>query len=611
MNWRAAWSALRGTSSPAVIAAAEPDRFAEHRARGVSEQTLWEADRRDYPVVLPETTFARYQPMKGILPAGIAMDSAFPPVNAFNAYAVQGLVHEGLVFLGYPYLAQLTQRPEYRRAAEIRAEHATRKWVKWTGHDDKKLALIDAEMKRLQAKEKFRWALENDGFFGRAQIFPDFGDFDKPKELDKPLPLVPGKISTKRPIKSLRTVEPMWCYPAPYESANPLAPTFYKPSAWYIYGRTVHDSRLLTFVGNEVPDILKPAYAFGGLSLSQMMKPYVDNWLTTRQSVADMISAFSILVLYTEMGNVLQGGSSENVMKRIALANKLRNNRSMWAADKATEEIKNLAVPLTGLEELQAAALTQLCVVSGIPKHIYLGIKETGLGGSTADETRYFYDDIKSNEQEHTTRPNLQRLLEMVQLSLFDVIDPKIGFEFEDLEEVPEKEQAEIDKLEAETDAILIGAGSISNDESRERLANQEGGAYHGLTGPAPEPEPDEDADPTMDAAWSEADHPRDMMGRFGVGSHKPADLTPSGNFAAHKDADGGMHAIHVPTGLPLGRGFSHLTIKTKRAVVEGMASVEAQLTPEQTEGIKNGDVEALKALRALMRSTFSHSWSG
>ncbi|WP_198327721.1 hypothetical protein [Mesorhizobium sp. WSM1497] len=36
---------------------------------------------------------------------------------------------------------------------------------------------------------------------------------------------------------------------------------------------------------------MKPTYSFGGLSLSQMVKPYVDNWLETRQSVNDIISA--------------------------------------------------------------------------------------------------------------------------------------------------------------------------------------------------------------------------------------------------------------------------------------------------------------------------------
>ncbi|WP_163360700.1 anti-CBASS protein Acb1 family protein, partial [Klebsiella aerogenes] len=74
-----------------------------------------------------------------------------------------------------------------------------------------------------------------------------------------------------------------------YNTTNPLAADWYKPALWYVQGRPVHATRLLTFVGREVPDLLKPAYSFGGLSMSQMAKPYVDNWLRTRASVADLI----------------------------------------------------------------------------------------------------------------------------------------------------------------------------------------------------------------------------------------------------------------------------------------------------------------------------------
>ena len=39
----------------------------------------------------------------------------------------------------------------------------------------------------------------------------------------------------------------------------------------------VHASRLMTTIPFPVSDLLKPAYSFGGLSLIQMGKPYVDN----------------------------------------------------------------------------------------------------------------------------------------------------------------------------------------------------------------------------------------------------------------------------------------------------------------------------------------------
>ncbi|MGF6605041.1 hypothetical protein P3T23_009802, partial [Paraburkholderia sp. GAS448] len=47
--------------------------------------------------------------------------------------------------------------------------------------------------------------------------------------------------------------------------------------------------------------MLKPAYAFGCLSLSQIAKPYVDNWLRTRQSVSDLLHSFSTMVLKTNL----------------------------------------------------------------------------------------------------------------------------------------------------------------------------------------------------------------------------------------------------------------------------------------------------------------------
>lgn len=104
--------------------------------------------------------------------------------------AISGAFSEGLGFHGYPYLAELTQRPEYRRPAEILVKEMTRKWIRLqgTGDDDKseKIAAIDAEMKRLSVQAAFRKVAEQDGFFGRAQFFLDMGD-DRPEEWVAPL----------------------------------------------------------------------------------------------------------------------------------------------------------------------------------------------------------------------------------------------------------------------------------------------------------------------------------------------------------------------------------------------------------------------------------------
>ena len=260
-----------------------------------------------------ETAFKIPAAPKGVIPkeAKMAADSA--PSDLFS-WAVNDALSEGLYFPGYPYLSELTQRAEYRRPAEMLAQNMTRKWIKFQATGDNagekadKIKQIEAEFKRINAREVFKQALEKDGFFGRAQIFIDCGDESDQEELKTPLSQSSNKI-TKGKLQRLQVVEPIWTYPDRYNTTNPLKDDFYRPQSWFVMGKQVHASRLLTIVSRPVPDMLKPAYIFGGLSLSQLAKPYVDNWLRTRQSVSDLLAAFNVFVLKTDMASTLSGSA--------------------------------------------------------------------------------------------------------------------------------------------------------------------------------------------------------------------------------------------------------------------------------------------------------------
>lgn len=498
---RAAWRALFKSTTALVAepAAQPPER------RGVSMAAVWEADRHGATAFLPEQTFTRATPMPGVLPHGMAMDYA-PGSSDFSSYAMEQTYHEGLGFLGYPYLAELSQRAEYRHVASIWAEHCTRKWIKLNGNDEKCKA-IEAELKRLAVKELFREAIEKECFFGRVQLFMDFGDFAKPKELTAPLVLDKRKINKQRPLKRLGFVEPMWSYPGIYDAQNPLAPDFYKPSSWYVNGSIVHASRMLTLVGRPMPTMLKPAYAFGGVALTQMCKPYVDNWLRARQSVSDLIHSFSVMVLATDMESVLGGGDADQLFNRVDMMNRTRDNRGTHVIDKNSEEFTNVSAPVAGLDKLQAQALEQIASVSGIPLVILLGITPSGLNASSEGEIRVFYDKIMAY-LEKVCGPELDTLLQVIQLSLFDDVDPAITYEFESLWEMSDKDLADIRKADAEADALYIDKGVIDPDEVRTRLNDEEGGMYNGtLAGPAPGvPEGEEDEEDEEDDATGGGD---------------------------------------------------------------------------------------------------------
>ena len=327
-----------------------------------------------------------------------------------------------------------------------------------------------------------------DGFFGRSHLYFDTGETDNPDELKKPIGDGWDKLSKAKvkqgSLKRLQVVEAVWCYPAFYNAIDPLKPDWYNPTQWFCMGKQLHESRLLRFVAREVPDLLKPAYSFGGMSLTQMAKPYVDNWLRIRQSVANLVYQFSIMVLKTDLSTSLSE-ASDQVFTRAKLFNNLRDNRGLMMINSAPntsddEDLKNVSVPLTTLDILQAQAQEHMCAVSGIPKVKLLGLDPAGLNASSDGEIESFDDSIKAN-QNRLYRSPLRRVLGFVMLNLWGEVDPDIDFHFNPLRSLDPKEEAEKRKIEAETDVIYTDGGILHPEEVRERIAKDADSPYAGL----------------------------------------------------------------------------------------------------------------------------------
>lgn len=516
--------------APAPAARREPGLKISLEALGLSNIAPAE------PAPAPKGEFKRPDVAPFVIPADkqkalLAMDEAMSPVYAYVSEA-----YAGMGFLGYPYLAELSQRPEYRKMSDVIAKEMTRKWIKLEvkGDDDKgdKLEIIEKAMRKHRLRAKFRLAALQDGLFGRSQIYIDvktpsgtlaWADTD---ELQSILVKSPAKIA-KGSLVGFKVIDPVWTTPYLYNSDNPMRADFYKPTSWFVLGRQVHSSRLLNIVSREVPDLLKPSYNFGGMSLTQLTVPYVNNWLKTRQAVANLIDGFSVGVFKTNLQSILQGDPGDDVFARIDVFNRTRTNRGVFAVNKEDEEFGFENVPLSGLDALQNQSLEQLCVVPGIPLVKYTGITPSGLNATAEGEIRVFYDEMHS-AQEAVFRDPLQQCLEVIQLDEFGEIDPDITFSFVPLWQMSEKELADVRKLDADTDAVLVDIGAVSPQEVRERVAADETNGYHsldisdddgdGLPDAVPGAPPPLEDDVAQDSTFREEDHPRDEGGKFGAG---------------------------------------------------------------------------------------------
>jgi phage-related protein (TIGR01555 family) len=483
--------------------------------------------------------------MPGVVPAGVDAP-VLAADSATYTYAASGAVGGG--FPGFPYLAQLATRAEYRAFAAALSTELTREWIKLTSKQDdatdtsEKIKKIERKFVELDLRNVIRQIAEHDALFGRGQMFVDVGD------PNRELPLILDKRTIRKgALKRITAVDPVWTTPSGYDSIDPTAPDFYRPAKWFMLGKEVHASRLLTVVTRPLPDILKPAFNFAGMSLSQLAEPYVDNWLRTRQSVADLINNFSITALATAMDEVLNGDDDgAAVVARAQLFTATRSNRGLMLLDKDREELVQINTPLSGLHELQAQAQEQMCSVSHIPAIILIGVSPTGLNASSEGEIRSFYDWVAAQQEAHY-RSLIETVLRIVQLSEFGEIDPDISFEFVPLYQLDATQEADIRLKDSQAATAYINAGVIDPQEERERLARDPKSGYLGLdtsveiVPPTPpgfgetDPNDDPNAPPfaAKDGDWKEGDHPRAPDGKFGSGGGGgPKGNAPAG--AAH-----------------------------------------------------------------------------
>jgi hypothetical protein len=118
--------------------------------------------------------------------------------------------------------------------------------------------------------------------------------------------------------------------------------------------------------------------------------------------------------------------------------------------------------------------------VSNIPLVFLLGIAPSGLNATSEGEIKVFHSYILSMQEALFTDP-LNRVFDIIQLSKFGAIDPDISYEFESLDDADDVELASIRKMDIDGSIALIGAGVISADEARAKLASNLSSGYDNL----------------------------------------------------------------------------------------------------------------------------------
>lgn len=423
--------------------------------------------------------FERYEPLPGVIPeskkeAAFAMDAT--PYDMLNTMSI-GDEYSG--FRGYPQLAAMSQQVEYSNMHSVFADEMTRNWieVKSRKEGDPDIELMENALVKYDVKRLIHDAVKQDSQYGVAHVYIDTGA-KTDDELEKPLFLDPRKIP-KGSLRGLRVVDPTWIYPAMYNTQWPLADDFYKPSAWFVMGKTVHESRFMDIVSRPVPDILKPSYNFGGLSLTQLMEDYVVDWRDAKKNVIKILRTLRMRALKTDMDMRLQMPGEFD--KRIKMFTQYQDNFGVWVIDTG-EDLIHMQTSLSELSNLLSNYQDQLCIPSRITNLKLLGNAPAGLNASGESELSTWHETVSGYQDGNLRRP-LENIFKIIQLSEFGEIKEDIYFEFRPLDEISEKERAEITKIRVDAVAVAADSMLVSSEEARDALKGIEGAGFENLDG--------------------------------------------------------------------------------------------------------------------------------
>ena len=453
---------------------------------------FWKKDKPknspNYIGVLNALQFDKEQVEQGIyyfpeLPAGVAPQEALlandSMCQAMAGYAgLQPQFYSG--FLGYQMLAKMAQSSEYRAVAETTAEEMTREWGKVKGGNNaKKVEQIEEALEQFNVRHLMRKHVENDNLFGGSQMYIRI----KGHENKRNLPLVLDERGVKQgSLEGFKVIEPIWTTPSVYNSNDPTAPDFFVPTIWHVMGHQIHADRLLTLIMRPVPDMLKPAYNFRGVSMSQLMKPYVERFQRTVDSISDLVHSYSITGLKTDMSNILQGGQGgvNQLLARSKMFTEFKNNQNLMLLDvDSQEEFFQLNTPLTTLDALQSQAHEMLATPAKTPLVKLLGLTPSGLNANSDGEIRVYYDHIAALQNAHLL-PQMQVILRLVQLHLFGEVDESIFFQFNPLYQLDATEQAAVNLTKAQTAQIYMQEGILDGEAVLNQLNTDEDSDYTG-----------------------------------------------------------------------------------------------------------------------------------
>lgn len=372
-----------------------------------------------------------------------------------------------------------------RKIVDIPALDSCRKWRDWQADNDT-IELIEKEESRLNVKGKVLEASKKARLFGGAALFIGTGDTDlaQPLEVDR---IGKGGIKhvtvlTRRQLKSGEI------------DRDPMSEWYGRPKDYTLAGLngsnvTIHPSRLVLFCGAMAPDEdMNVAVNQGwGESVLTATLDAIKNADSTAGNIASLVfeAKIDIIRIPDFMASLGNAEYRSKILERYTLANTSKGINGTLMLDRE-EEYETKSATLTGLTDILMAFMQIVSGAADIPVTRLLGQSPAGMNATGTSDMKNYHDRVQSIQELELT-PAMRRLDECLIRSATGKRDEAIYYAWAPLEQMSEKERADIFKITADAARAIVGTGTgqeiITRDAVSRALVNRlvEDGVLPGL----------------------------------------------------------------------------------------------------------------------------------
>ena len=371
-----------------------------------------------------------------------------------------------------------------KRIVDTPAEDMTRDWIKIVSQmDPDAVKKLENTIRRTHVKDRLlntiKWARLYGGAAAVIMINGHEDIMDQPLDLDMVMPdSFCGLIVLDR-----------WDGITPdIELVTDMSdPEFGSPKYYYIGGEQfggnirVHYSRVLRFIGRELPRVEEQAENFWGASEMEHVFEELNKRNTSSANIAQLLFQANLRVLkvgdLAEQMATLDPDALNEIYSVARAQNEIMSSFGLQFLDK-DDSFETHSYTFTGIADVYKTFMSDIAGAAEIPATKLFGRSPEGMNSTGESDLTNYYDSIAA-KQESMLRPALEKLLPVVCVSVFGKLPDDIDFEFNSVRSSSEAERADLAKNIVDSVLAVFNADVIDKPTAMEEL--RKSSSYTGL----------------------------------------------------------------------------------------------------------------------------------